>query len=246
MERTDYVAKAKELMKKTARTAALVIVPLSAAVSAHATTISGATLPTQNFSCSTGGSASGATADCSSGAGIFQLPGNTGITGASFFTFSPVFVGASGSGSADIEMWAGTNSFLGPLTQNVPLAIDFNIEAFSGGTISDWSFIIVLGSSPEDNTYGQFDMSGSGASGSFTASIPINGTVPSGVPFYETWELSANYQNVVAGVEFDVPGAASVDLQSAAASGVPEPGTIGLIGAGLALLGGIFRRRKRA
>lgn len=233
-------------MKKTARTAALVIVPLAAAVSAHANIISGATLPTQNFGCVTGGSSSGSQ-DCTSGAGITQLPGNTGITGASFFTFGPLGVfGTSGSGSADIEMWAGTNSFLGPLTQNVPLAIDFTIDAFSGGTITGWSFIIGLGSGIEGTNYGEFMMSGSGSSGSFTGFIPISGTVPTDVPFYETWELSAGFQNVIAGVEFDVPGGASVDLQSAAASGVPEPGTIGFIGAGLALLGGMFRRRRKA
>ena len=73
--------------------------------------------------------------------------------------------------------------------------------------------------------------------------IPSGG-VAAGVPFYETWELSFNFNTVNLGVEVNVPSASSIDFNSADAVGTPEPATLGLIGSALALLG-FARRRKR-
>src|ERR1700733_7051595 len=64
MERTNYVAKAKSLMMRTVRTTALVIVPLAAAVNAHAGAIA---LPIGNYTCAYVDNSNSTSGSCSGG-----------------------------------------------------------------------------------------------------------------------------------------------------------------------------------
>src|SRR2546429_8494892 len=104
MENVDYVAKAKILMKRTALTAALVVLPLAAVSSQVAQ--AAAVLPTGNFSCSPGGA--GISGGCPSGAGASQLadPGN-GIQGVKLFTGGAVSYFASGGGLSSLTLLTG-------------------------------------------------------------------------------------------------------------------------------------------
>jgi hypothetical protein len=244
MENTNYVARAKELMMKTARTTALVIVPLAAAVSAHA----GAILPTASITCTT----VDALGSGSCTMGDSQQSSMSGITGVSFFTNSgPIGFNLSGS-STDITLKVGAGGNLsGGLTQNDPVSFLFNFNLQSGGSVSSWDITMAFGDAFNDYSYGAFFDSGSGGSGSLipesgsgTIVIPSGG-VASGSLFWETVTLSA----VISGgsyLQISVPGAGTFDYSSIAASSVPEPGSVGLMGSGLAFLGYLFRRRRKA
>lgn len=248
MENTNYVARAKELMMKTVRTTALVIVPLAAAVSAHG----GAVLPTSNLTCTTIDAFGSGTCTM----GDSQQGSQSGITGVSFFTTSgggPVGFNLSG-GSTNITLKVGAGGNLsGDLMQNDSVGFSFNFNLQSGGSVSAWAITLALGNSLNDFSYGTFFASGSGGSGSFipesgsgTIVIPSGG-VASGSLFWETVTLSATISGG-SFLQINIPGGATIDYNSAAAvqSGVPEPASMGLIGSGLAFLGYLFRRRRKA
>ena len=191
MENTNYVARAKALMMKTARTTALVIVPLAAAVSAHA----GAILPTSNLTCTTIDSSGSGSCTMSDA----QQSSQSGITGVSFFTTSgsgPVGFNLSGS-STNVTLKVGAGGNLsGDLTQNDPVSFNFNFNLQSGGSVSAWAITLAFGNSFNDFSYGTFFASGSGGSGSFipesgSGSLVIPGGVASGSLFWETVTLSA-------------------------------------------------------
>jgi hypothetical protein len=249
MEHTNYVARAKALMMKTARTTALVIVPLAAAVSAHAGAIvaSGAVLPTSNLTCTRvdGFGTGGCTMN------DLQQTSQSGITGLSFYTGTgAVGFNLSGSSTA-IQLKVGAGGPLsGNLTQNDPVAFSFNFNLQSGGSVSSWSILMAFGNAFGDSSYGSFGASGSGGSGSFipesgsgTLVIPSGG-IASGSTFWETTTINATISGGI-NLQINVPGGATFDYNSAAASSVPEPGSVGLLGSGLAFLGYLFRRRRR-
>jgi len=243
MENTNYVAKAKELMLKTARTTALVIVPLAAAVSAQA----GAILPTTNLTCTaTSGGGSGS---CSMGVSSFADQG--GIQGVSFFTNSgSIGFDLSSGGTVSLQVGAG-GPLSGNLTQNDPVAFLFFFSLISGGSIASWSIDMSFGNALGSSIYGSFTASGSGGSGgsimesgSGTLVVPSGG-VASGSTFWETATINA----VVSGgifLQLSIPQTGTIDFDSAPASGVPEPASVGLIGSGLAFLGYLFRRRRKS
>jgi PEP-CTERM motif len=250
MEHTNYVARAKALMMKTARTTALVIVPLAAAVSAHA----GAILPTSNLTCSaTDGF--GSTSNCTSSVGESQFAALGGIQGISFFTTSgSIGFSSSGGGTDSITLKIGAGGTLtGNLTQNDPVAFAFSFNLPSGGSLLNWSINMAFGTAFGNCNYACSTITGGAASGSFfpesgSMTIPITIPFPSGIAsgsaFWETATISAQVSGA-SFVQINIPSAATLDFNSVAASSVPEPGSVGLMGSGLAFLGYLFRRRRR-
>jgi len=250
MERTNYVDKAKSLMLKTARTTALVIMPLAAAVSAHAGSIvasNSVALPSGNVSCSTNvvsGSCQG---------GDMQLADlGSGVQGLSFFTsggFGQTFFLSSGSGEI-VQMTLADSGTLGgtiPAGTMIPVAWNFTMAGFSGATIQSWNLGFELGSLPGFTDYGAVSGSGTGGgtvSGSAILNVP--GDISGGNTLYETVLLSMTVDVAgFGGVTVTVPNNTSWDFQSVAASSVPEPASLGLIGAGLAFFGALIRRRRK-
>jgi PEP-CTERM motif len=250
MDRTNYVNKAKSLMMKTARTTALVIVPLAAAVSAHAGSIA---LPESgNPTCSV----SGASGSCFSGdAQLADL--GSGIQGLSFFTSGgstqTLFMFTSGA-SLPVNMTMGDSGILGGTIVAgtlIPVSWDFNMTPLSGsGTIDSWILTFGLGSSAGATNFGSASTSGGsiGSSGSTINGGPINlqvlSDLASGSTLFESVSLTMDVTTNL-GVQVTVFNATSWDFNSVAAASVPEPATTGLIGAGLAFFGALLRRRRK-
>lgn len=247
MERMNYVSKAKELMLKTARTTALVIVPLAAAVSAQAGTV---LLPTGNAACSTNLSGS-----CSGG--DVQLADlGSGIAGVSLFMTngSQTFFFSSGSGVVlDLALTASGllgGSIAGGTT--LPVGWNFTLRSLSG-SIGSWTLFFELGSVLGASDYGSVGVSGSGG-GTFTSPLPTttflvvaSGGIASGSKLFEEAVLRFNASTVftLADVTISVPPGGSFDFNSVAGTSTPEPATLGVMGAGLAFLGALLRRRKK-
>jgi hypothetical protein len=250
MERTNYVAKAKSLMLKTARTTALVIVPLAAAVSAHASVI---TLPASgNPACAvtfvSGSCSAGDAAEASLG---------SGIQGLSFFTSGgftqSVFASTSGS-SVPIGMNMADSGVLGGTIAAgtlIPVSWNFNMTPLSGsGTIDSWTLTFMLGLSSGGEDFGFVQTSG-GSIGSSGATISGGGinldvsqNISGGTTLYESVALLMQVTTNL-GVQVTVYNSGSWDFNSVAATTAPEPATTGLIGAGLAFFGALLRRRKQ-
>ncbi|HEY4362822.1 MAG TPA: PEP-CTERM sorting domain-containing protein [Bryobacteraceae bacterium] len=247
MERTDYVAKAKQLIARSAQTAALVIVPLALASSARAT-VTYSVLPTANFSCVAVDSEKapdGSSSSCTSGAGVLALgapAGGTGLEGVSFFTTGTLSIGIL-SGSAIVQMV--TSGVLNQtLSVNVPLHYDFTLSTTGGTTISNWNLEFDLGSSGSLSTYGTFNASGSGAgafSGSGTLNLLSNPAATTTVYVAATLEVLTTGGTGTVGIS--VPGGTSFDFLSSNGV-VPEPATAGMLATGLGALALWFRRRR--
>ncbi len=251
LEKTNYVAKAKQLIAQSARTAALVIVPLAIAGSARAITTytvpTYAVLPTGSLSCvdidSEGLAQDGSSGICTSGAGISQLgapAGGTGVEGVSFFTTGTVSIGIL-SGSAILQMIAS-----GPLNQTLPVSVpvhyDFVLSNIVGTPIGNWDLEFDLGNSGSLTTYGSFNASGFGAgtfSGSATLNLLSNPALGSTLYVAATLDILSNGDSGTIGIS--VPQGASFDFESS----VPEPATAGMLATGLGALALWFRRRRK-
>jgi hypothetical protein len=246
MERTNYVSKAKSLMLKTARTTALVIVPLAAAVSAHAGSIALPSSGEPTCSVSVSGSCF---------AGDAQLADlGSGVQGLSSGGFTQtMFVFTSGA-SLPVNMTMGDSGVLGGTIAAgtlIPVSWDFNMTPLSGsGTIDSWILTFGLGSSAGGTNFGSASTSGGsiGSSGATISGGPINlqvlSDLVSGTTLFESVSLTMDVTTNL-GVQVTVFDASSWDFNSVAAASVPEPATTGLIGAGLAFFGALLRRRKK-
>jgi len=233
VETTDYVARAKRLMQKHARTAALVIVPLASAVAANASVL----LPTSGFTCTATGISG---SDCTSGAGVEQLadPGN-GYQGLKFFTSGPITIFSSGSATLDFQTSGALGGGFLPSGLNIPVAYAFTL---SGSAVTTWTLDIEISAgTPGSSTLeGAFIISGSGT-GLFsgTGILNMSGFVSGSTVVFAGIDAQTSSSGDVG---IDVPHG-SVDINSIPAS-VPEPGSIGLLGSALAGLAMWLRKRR--
>jgi len=251
VERTNYVDKAKSLMLKTARTTALVIVPLAAAVSAHAGTI--ISLPESGNPTCTVSFISGS---CSASDSPEPSLGS-GIQGLSFFTSGGftqnLFLSTSGSSLPVGIAMADSGILGGTIGAGTLIPVDwfFTLDPLSGsGTIDSWVLTFALGLTAGGQDFGFASTSGGsiGSSGATIIGGPINlavtNNIGSGTTLFESVTLLMNVTTDL-GVQVTVPGLTSWDFQSVAATAAPEPATTGLIGASLAFLGVLLRRRRK-
>lgn len=243
-------------MKKAARVSALVIMPLAAAVNAHAGAITYPVLPAGNPTCSTNDS--GLNSSCSGGAFNFGI-NPSGLTGVGLFT-SGGFVSFHSGGTAILTLTASGPLIGGPLNngQIIPLQYDFSLAAQNGGdglTVSSWDLDFqlldgqtVIGDSG-DITGSPSDPSLSG--GYFVSdasSMTLTGGAMLGDTLTEQVMLSVDWS---AGdsdsLQVNVPAVSSFDYNSGniTSSNVPEPGTMGFMASAFALAGFVLWRRKK-
>jgi hypothetical protein len=164
------------------------------------------------------------------------LPNVSGFEGVSFFTLTSenVTIPVSGGSVATLTMSDG-GTFGQTLPASIPLTWNFTLAANGGSTISGWNLKFELGTSAGNSADGSFTTTGGAGAGTFTGSGTMTA---SGSPatLYETIVLAISTSgasgNVVITAPFDF--------------GVPEPATVGTLGAGLGFLAWLFRRRKRA
>lgn len=241
MERTNYVSKAKNLILQTARTTALVIMPLAAAVSAQAGSIS---LPTTGASCTVAGGDSGSS--CKGGDALVNPDPGVGVRGLSFFTSGgQSFFLSSGSATlilSDHGTLTGGSIAAGTV---IPLKWDFTLSS-SSGSITSWIIGFDLGSSFTNGDYGSNTFSGSGT-GHFTGSGSLtiaSGGIAAGASVFESGLISISVSSFTQ-LGVNVPPDASLDFGNSVTSSVPEPASVGMIGAGLAFLGALVRRRRK-
>ena len=225
-------------MKSHARCAALVIVPLASAVGAHATQVT-LSLPSSGFSCSllpNGGSGG----DCSSGAGV--TPNSGGI---SFFTSSGGFAFSSGGSIQMLTSGSGSGAIgVGAL---VPYGYAFSLDdeqidpqwTLEFGILDATTETVIL----DQIVSGSFGVGTTLFSGSGTFTT-LAGT-SAGDILNAGFVLSENSADFV---DIAIPEGSSVDFGAISnnASTAPEPGSIGLLGGGLAWLAFQLRKRRKS
>jgi hypothetical protein len=248
MERTNYVAKAKNLMMSTVRTTALVIVPLAAAVNAHAGSVA---LPTGNYGCSTVQDGNNGTCN---GADFQESNLGSGVQGIAFYSNGPISFALSSGGTSQITVtmsdW-GTTSGTIPAGTQIPVDALFDLTASTDSSIGSWTLTFMLGTAIGNDFYGS--ASGSGAVGgnslTISSTLDVSPDIPAGT-LYETAQLTFS----ATGSESEEHASASVDVPNvntwtfdsvAATTAVPEPASLGMIASGLAMIGAWIRRRKR-
>jgi hypothetical protein len=239
MQTIDSVSRAKAFIRSHARTAALVIVPLASAVSAHAIPV--VNLPTGNYSCSytitggTGGTCSG---------GATTNPGSPGqIGGTSFFLSGDLNLGSSG-GSIIMNVRGPVAAAI-PVGTVIPVSWDFGMNPQQQQFDPPWSLTYSLGDTTTAAMLatGMFSGNSSGeitGNGSLTttAASSSGNTLALRINFTESGDAEGGVNVIVS-----IPEALSIDVNPFSTNAVPEPSTLGLFGAGLAWLG--YRLRKR-
>lgn len=227
MQSKTSLDRAKAWIKSHARAGALVVMPLAAVASAHASVI----LPTSNFTCSATGDSA-----CSGGASPFS---NTGV---SFWLSSG---GYSFAGAGSITMTT-SGPVASPIGAGVSIPYSFNIMIFVGSTPeTDWSVEYEILDVTSETTV--FEQTLTGTTGSFKTTISGSGNL-------STVAGTSAGDQLVVGVVFSesasnqftdiwIPEGTSIDLGPTGSATISEPATMGLLGGGLAWLG--FQRRKR-
>ncbi len=274
IECTDYAARAKALLRRTAQAGALVIIPLALAFQAHAAVM----LPALE-SCHVAGGQ-----DCTAASAMTQLPALNGVEGvqASLGGLTSFAMSSSGGTSSlslsmmwsgGLTMDSGGDSCDGPGNPCDVSALLFNwsagFEAVSGGG-SSGGYLNNIISSYFDTYFVSISLDGAnvfseslpasvfgpnvGGSGSATIPIPVelrtkihslvSGSSGGDVNFGITFSFS---YDAPSGAGQVVPDAfVSVTAAQTAPPGVPEPATTGLLSGGLLGLGAWLRRRRRA
>jgi hypothetical protein len=233
MQTIDSITRAKAFMRSHARTAALVIIPLAAVVSAHA----GPILPNGNFVCSdnpnvgSGGSCSGGVNAAGGGLSFYLASGGVVLQGG-----GTLMEHTNGSAGAAITVGSSIpfDYDIGLLAQQLDPSYSLDIQ------IKDTTTSTMLVNSTFTGTFGP-GFTALGDSGTFTSLGSSNAGDNIAVGYLLT--LSGVPENVL--VTVTVPGNLSVDLGPVGSS-VPEPSTLGLLGAGLAWLGFRFRKGRNA
>lgn len=247
MENVDYVARAKNLMMRTARTTALVIMPLAAASSGalQAVTIVGPVLPTGNFVCSATDSGTETSCPGTSSDAPLALGGN-GITGVKLFTSGGLtFLGGGSGGTAILNLQSSGPVFGGGIGTNVsiPLAFDFVLATTGATSVSSWQLNYALSDATTITQLALGSFSGGGI-GTFISppgsSMITDASSKNGDTLEVSAQLTVNWSTSGGSLTATVP-ANSFDVNA-----TPEPASLGLIGSGLALLSWrLVRDRKR-
>jgi hypothetical protein len=225
-------------MQKAARTTALVIVPLAAAVSAHASTV---ILPTSNFSCfevdhgGTSGSCSG---------GALQLGPSDGVAGVQLFTLGAIDFGSSGG---NLTLSTNGNTSGGTLLSGttLPVSWDFVLSpqgAHATSDLIDWQLTLAVWAS--GSLIGSYATSGSG-NDTITGSNSIQTDAPASTDVSLIGKLSWEGDINASGIDVSVPEGTSFDFNSPGATAVPEPATTGLLATGLACIACRVRKVRR-
>jgi hypothetical protein len=239
MDQFDYLARARALMARTARNAALIVVPLAAAASAaHAGEVY---LPTTPVSCTyVNGGTSGS---CSGSASQINTDPGNGLYGVSLFTTSPVLFYSTSGGSLTLSVngdLSGGGISMGTV---IPLAYDFLVTGVSGGSKmpATWSLEYSIQSSGFIDGFTTVSGSGS-ATNMGTTSLTISSLIPSDADVQIVTELSWSSVTGFGDFDLSVPGNGTFDV-NALSSTTPEPGTMGLLASALAWVGWRYRRR---
>jgi hypothetical protein len=256
---TDFAEKARKLMQRAVRTTALVIMPLAAAVNAHAGVIGsgGPVLPDGSPGCSISDTPGSTGGSCTGGAYNVAALGPTGITGVSLYnTGTPQF---SGGGTAQMILTA-TGALTGaglPNNTTIPLGYFFDLQFQNGGlgaTVTSWTLdfqlldgsrvigVAVLSTAPASitliNEGGQF-FDGT-SSLTTTSSAALNDTLRERVTLDVDWSVGGGDVLTI-----QVPAPATFDYDPTnSTSSVPEPATIIPMASSLALAGFYLFRRK--
>ena len=240
MQSIDSVSRAKAFIRSHARSAALAIVPLAAVVTAHAGPV--VNLPTGHYNCSfsiVGGSGGACSGSATTNVGA---PGQIG--GTSFFLASGG-LNLGSSGGSIIMTVSGPVGAAIPSGTVIPVSWVFDMNQ---QTDPPWSITYSLGDTSTPSVLGTHTFSGNNSgevtgNGSFvtTAASLADDTISLRINFTESGDPEGGVNVIVS-----IPEGTSIDILPINTSGVPEPSTLGLLGAGLGWLGYRWRNRRDA
>lgn len=245
------IDRAKSFMQRKARLIALTAVPLASLVgitapSAKATVVTPLILDSSGTdTCGIG--TNGGTPSSGSSCTVAQLlPGVNGVTGVTLYGSGGVTAFSSGGSALTLGFTvSGGSTNGGTVSGAVPVGWDFTIGDSNPDAVLSWGVSLdatIGGVNEQVFDYIVDSVSAGLVSGSTTtAALPPTTVTAYGVNFF----VSDSDPQSGEVLTVTVPNGSSVDINPAA-SGVPEPGTFGLLGFALATLGSLAWWRKRS